>query len=103
MAQDGVEIALLVGIVQWPCSIARAQRRTDERVERRNDMEVVGEAFGPVFPRMGSRIGGDELSPPFGRALVVSLQRLSVVRALVAEFRAESLEFVAAGDQAIQK
>ncbi len=84
---------------------ARADRHPEGpgRVQRVDDVEVVGEGLGEVLPRMRGRVGADEALPPVGgRALaVVALQRVLVARPLVAEDRAARLQRGAVADQAV--
>ena len=57
------------------------------RLQRVHDVGVVGEGLGPVLPRVRGRVGGDVALRPVGRRalVVVALQRLAIVRPLVAE------------------
>src|SRR5271168_50342 len=71
------------------------------RLERIDDMKIVGPGLGKILPRMRSRVSRDEaLRPIDGSALlIVALERRLVVLRIVAERRAALLEPAAVAHQ----
>jgi hypothetical protein len=105
-AETGFKIVNVVGsaghgVGGWVFAGAQAESKTSGRFESIDNMQVVSPGFGPIFPRVGGGISGDESILPIRRRalLIVGFQGGSVVHAFIPKELAERFEFGSRGDE----
>ncbi len=98
----GLEVQSPPGVVGVEAG-ARVDPIRARRLERVDDVQIVGPGLGEILPRMGTRISADEAVHPVRRRTfaVVALERHGVVLRLVAEGLAKRVDPALLHDQAV--